>query len=311
MELDNQRQRMLSFISHTEEMNKLRRSLSSPADNERQTGAESVNASAGHDRSNASTLPAPLPRSEYANHAYSIGDNIVGVDFYIACDQGDLADVTAFVQHNTPSRAVLQYGLEHASFGGQAEVARFLLANGASLHSNVFARLEPQKFGNISTFERHPRGPDLPAQDITRALEVAVGSYDMTIVQKLLDHGANPHYATLSLHLLSQNHDPSNPYLARVPVPFSRRKPVAEYLLTVDGVQVDEKRDIPLRFDPQVATNVVFNPAATQSCTPLDAALQNKDWDFAEWLLDHGGARDKLGALDPRTGQPATLASQQ
>ncbi|KAK2733526.1 ankyrin repeat protein [Colletotrichum kahawae] len=63
------------------------------------------------------------------------------VHFYIACANGSLQEVTSFIQKTlTPSQAILQHGLEQASFGNQPAVAQYLLERDTPLHNNVFSR---------------------------------------------------------------------------------------------------------------------------------------------------------------------------
>ncbi|KAI8191111.1 hypothetical protein KHU50_000314 [Colletotrichum sp. SAR 10_65] len=87
-------------------------------------------------------LPPTLPRPEYSLTADLISLDDEEVRFYVACENGSVEEVAAFVQQtHSPSQAVLQHGLEQASFGNQPAVARYLLERGTPLHGNVFNRV--------------------------------------------------------------------------------------------------------------------------------------------------------------------------
>ncbi|KAF3804397.1 hypothetical protein GCG54_00000750 [Colletotrichum gloeosporioides] len=86
-------------------------------------------------------LPPMLPRPDYSLTANLINPDDEEVHFYIACATGSLQEVASFTQKTpTPSQAILQHGLEQASFGNQPAVAQYLLSRGTPLHSNVFSR---------------------------------------------------------------------------------------------------------------------------------------------------------------------------
>lgn len=87
-------------------------------------------------------LPPLLPRPQYALEPYLISQAIWEVCFYVACEQGQMPRVTTLAEEYNPSQAVLQFGLEQASFGNQPAVVRYLLERGMILHDNAFLRCE-------------------------------------------------------------------------------------------------------------------------------------------------------------------------
>ncbi|KAH7144218.1 hypothetical protein B0J13DRAFT_635190 [Dactylonectria estremocensis] len=125
-------------------------------------------------------LPPHLPRPEYAERARLIGQYEQEIPFYVACELGLMPQVASFIQEANPSQAVLQFGLEQASFGNQPTVARFLLERGTILHDNVFLRREGGEPGNslndISIFDRERQESQDP----------------LDLVQVFLDFGWHP-----------------------------------------------------------------------------------------------------------------------
>lgn len=86
-------------------------------------------------------LPPRLPRPDYVITPGSLDRDDTSLELYLACEEGRMAEIAAFVEmEKTPSHAVLQYGLEQASFYYKPEVARYLLAKGAVLHTFCFMR---------------------------------------------------------------------------------------------------------------------------------------------------------------------------
>ncbi|KAF5506029.1 hypothetical protein CGCS363_v005424 [Colletotrichum siamense] len=110
-------------------------------------------------------LPPTLTRPEYSLIADLISLADEEVRFYVACEDGSVEEVASFIQRtSTPSQAVLQHGLEQASFGNQPAVARYLLERGTSLHGNVFSRARRVKtkdrsyLADVSIFDRTQTG---------------------------------------------------------------------------------------------------------------------------------------------------------
>lgn len=78
-------------------------------------------------------LPPRLPRPLYAVIPNCLGKTEAELDFYVACEQGQLDEVTVFFRDHKPSQPVRQYGLEQASFANQPAVARYLLEHSTVL----------------------------------------------------------------------------------------------------------------------------------------------------------------------------------
>ncbi|KAF5523621.1 Homeobox protein Wariai [Colletotrichum aenigma] len=133
-------------------------------------------------------LPPTLPRPEYSLTADLISLDDEEVRFYVACENGSVEEVASFVQQtNSPSQAVLQHGLEQASFGNQPAVARFLLERGTPLHGNIFSRA------------RRVKTKDRPfyLEDVTIFDETQSGGEDTLIplIRVFLDFGWHPNQA--------------------------------------------------------------------------------------------------------------------
>lgn len=72
-------------------------------------------------------------------------------------------------------------------------------------------------------------------------------------------------------------------------IPFSQRRGLAEHLLTLGVVNVNEVKFIP------TITELHQPPGWGEDATPLSHASAAQDWEFAEWLLEHGADPDALG----------------
>jgi ankyrin repeat protein len=311
-------------------------------------------------------LPPWLPRPEYAATANLVSQDEKEIDFYAACEQGHLEDVTRFIEEQNPSQGVRQYGLEQASFGNQATIARYLLKQGTILHVNVFERScpypeHPEKLGGkaVSIFDKdrlqdplellkvfvefgwHPNqawidplgeqghvvlqrpscvanrplvtfllehGADPNLGDSTygehgvyplcrrcgHLANMAVGQYDPSLIDLLLAHGAQPAYSRL-LHRIACFQGDQDTHLWET-VPFARRRPLAEHLLPLSVVDVNEVRSIDRHL-------LAAPPGWGEDETPLSYACAAQDWEFAEWLLDNGADPGVVGgkAFQPRS----------
>ena len=144
-------------------------------------------------------LPPLLPRPQYALEPYLISQAIWEVYFYVACEQGQMPRVTSLAEEYNPSQAILQFGLEQASFGNQPAVARYLLEKGTILHDNAFLRCE---FGQeLSIFDRARDDPialvqAIKAGQMPKDKETSIfdrGREDpIALVQVYLDFGWHP-----------------------------------------------------------------------------------------------------------------------
>ncbi|KAI0141562.1 hypothetical protein GGR57DRAFT_495950 [Xylariaceae sp. FL1272] len=170
-------------------------------------------------------LPPRLPRPEYALTANSLDRSAGALEFYWACEHGDLDVVAAFVerQHDPPGQGTLQYGLEQASFGCRVAVVQCLLTRGTILHTNCFYRTlatDKQPGGktakDVSILERESEGGisnnDDGIAELLRAFAHHKATNDLSILKLLLDLGADPNlgphtgqHATLSRQRLAVN----------------------------------------------------------------------------------------------------------
>ncbi|KAK1846938.1 ankyrin repeat protein [Colletotrichum chrysophilum] len=135
-----------------------------------------------------SPLPPALPRPEYSLIAHLISLDDEEDRFYVACENGSVEEVASFVQQtNSPSQAVLQHGLEQASFGNQPAVARYLLERGTPLHGNVFSRARRVKTKDRSFY----------LEDVTIFDRTQSGREDTLIplIRVFLDFGWHPNQA--------------------------------------------------------------------------------------------------------------------
>ncbi|KAI8316862.1 hypothetical protein K4K61_000146 [Colletotrichum sp. SAR11_59] len=132
-------------------------------------------------------LPPTLPRPDYSLTADLLSLDDEEVRFYVACENGSVEEVGSFVQRtNSPSQAVLQHGLEQASFGNQPAVARYLLERGTPLHGNAFSRARRVKTKDRSYLE-----------DVTIFDRKHSGGEDtlITLIRVFLDFGWHPNQA--------------------------------------------------------------------------------------------------------------------
>lgn len=309
-------------------------------------------------------LPPRLPRPEYVLTPGSLDRDDSSLEFYLACEEGRMAEVAAFVEIDgkRPSQGVLQYGLEQASFCFKAEVARYLLSKGAVLHTFCFMRtvkvltdssgvswkepcildkcdqadtdsiismllafidvgswhpnqpwespINKQPYVALCTYiagsERkvlefllahgadpnlgsHNRSPDmfLRGWALNRQcpllLNSAAADFDQSLVELLIRYGAKPDCEGLHmLHSVVRPHKQSD--FATI------RRPFAEYLLTRGLADVNEIRGMPWRHE---GTRLMLG-YYTDNETPLTYACAASDWEFVEWLLEHGADPDLL-----------------
>lgn len=129
-------------------------------------------------------LPPRLPRPEYATTPNLISRDSESLSFFVACEQGRMGDVTRFVQQRGPNHADRQFALEQASFGGQPEVARYLLESGTTLHGNAFERPCP-KTGSASS----------AAMPTTCIFDEKRTQDPLKLVEIFMEHGWNPNQA--------------------------------------------------------------------------------------------------------------------
>ncbi|KAF9878956.1 nacht and ankyrin domain protein [Colletotrichum karsti] len=307
-------------------------------------------------------LPPILPRPEYALKPYVISHADSVVHFLAACEEGLLEEVSAFIQRQKPSQAILQYGLEHASFENQVAVVRYLLDLGAKLHGNVFVRPESQPctrrqpvYADVCIFDpgREDKGDLLPLvkvltefgwhpnqawkltlynvakialpyrgclmnkplskfllehgadpnidgghlvkngsptlqRETGELLNAAFGLWDMELVDMLLAHGANLSYAR-PLHSLVSGQVKQLRNLDIWNVPFSRRRPLAEHVLELGLMGVNDVKMVPY-------TDMICRQrGSTYETTAFAYACAAQDYEYAEWLLERGANPELAG----------------
>ncbi|SPO07176.1 uncharacterized protein DNG_09870 [Cephalotrichum gorgonifer] len=215
-------------------------------------------------------IPPTLTRPEYALEANLIGRDDSELEFYLACEQGVMGDVMRYVETTNPSCAMRQYGLEQASFGCQLGVARYLLENGASLHSNVFSRpVPPYELSEACIFDRiiwrNPDGNTNASGDIIPLLQV------------FIDAGWHPNKAWYGAAMDA----PCVPFDIYTSI---YRRPLLEFLLS-HGVDPNLGRHGSRFYKPPfIATDSLDR----ESGHALDFAAQELSRDKVETLLAHG-----------------------
>ncbi|RYP47642.1 hypothetical protein DL768_006340 [Monosporascus sp. mg162] len=151
-------------------------------------------------------------------------------------------------------------------------VLKFLLAHGADPNLGKF-----DKGTNMPgvTFAVNRQSPAM--------LNYAVARSDLSLVDLLLRHGARADCE--GLHLLHSIARPSNH--GDFPV---LRRPLAEYLLNHNLANVNEVKPTPWRHEG----SKLHMGGYTETETPLTLACAASDWEFVEWLLEHGADPDAL-----------------
>ncbi|RSL50070.1 hypothetical protein CEP54_012106 [Fusarium duplospermum] len=120
----------------------------------------------------------------------------------------------------------------------------------------------------------------------TNVLGKAIITGDISLVALLVAHGADPAYAN-PLHELVKWR--GGMYITA----FSVRLPMAEYVLSCGMADVNDIRKVPfLDMSP---------PGRIEDMTPFSRACAAQDWEYAEWLLEHGADPDLLNgrAFEP------------
>ncbi|KAL6411672.1 ankyrin repeat protein [Ilyonectria robusta] len=219
-------------------------------------------------------LPPRLPRPEYVVTAKLISPDQSELRFYDACEQGLMDRVESFVQEGNPSQAVLQYGLEQASFGNQPVVARYLLEQGAILHDNVLLRSwshAPTVYGNkpknVTIFDRDREDP-LPLVKVLLDFgwhpnQLWNGLYAVNNIDKvpLLESLSNKPLLTT---LLSHGADPN---LSRLNVGIYDRRPLDRRCGRVLNAAVGQG-------DPELVALLLAHGAQPSYAHPLHSLVQ-------------------------------------
>lgn len=170
-----------------------------------------------------------------------------------------------------PVQRVPRTPLSYAPCLANKPLVAFLLAHGADPN---LGRPPGAVFGSVPLDRRSGQ-----------VLNAAVGLWDPTLIDMLLDHGADPTYAHV-LHSVARYHGVPN--LNPEPMPFARRRPLAEHLLAVGAATIKDVRTV-------TDLHVDDRPAGSSTVTtPFAYACAAQDWQFAEWLLERGADPDML-----------------
>ncbi|RYP90301.1 hypothetical protein DL770_003597 [Monosporascus sp. CRB-9-2] len=151
-------------------------------------------------------------------------------------------------------------------------ILKFLLAHGADPNLGKFDKGTNVPGVTLSVNRQSPA-----------MLNYAVAKSDLSMVDLLLRYGARPDCEGLHLlHSIAQSFDHGD---------FTvRRRPLAEYLLNHGLANVNEVKPMPWRHE---GTKLHMG-GYTETETPLTRACAASDWEFVEWLLEHGADPDAL-----------------
>ncbi|KAI1875602.1 uncharacterized protein JN550_001888 [Neoarthrinium moseri] len=85
-------------------------------------------------------LPRRVPEPDFLMNGQEIyNKDDASLQFYPACAEGELDKMRSFVGHSRPPHSDLQYGLEKAAHGFQAEIIQYLMQErNVKLHTRVF-----------------------------------------------------------------------------------------------------------------------------------------------------------------------------
>ncbi|KAI8663633.1 hypothetical protein NCS57_00964800 [Fusarium keratoplasticum] len=120
----------------------------------------------------------------------------------------------------------------------------------------------------------------------SKVLGYAILTGDPTLVALLVAHGADPAYA-MPLHELVKWKGGAGT------TAFSVRRPMAEFILSSGMAGVNDIKKVPF-LD-------MTRPARMENLTTFAFACAGQDWEYAEWLLEHGADPNLLNgrAFEP------------
>jgi hypothetical protein len=193
--------------------------------------------------------------------------SLSGAVIQAACDNHSLPLFELCLQHGYhPNRQIPsndgRFGTALTHCIDNEDITRFLLQNGADANVAPFHDNRLLNWGPRAT----------PPMDRTSglALDRAVKTGNSTVIQMLLDHGANPRYSR-PLHGVIQRHKDQG-----------------------DATSGDWRSLMETLLEHGADVNGVTYSGGT----PLTRAVANQMWDIAEFLLERGA--------DPRRVQPAS-----
>jgi hypothetical protein len=149
-----------------------------------------------------------------------------------------------------------------------------LLAHGASVNLGTDDR------------PRHNHGVKIVSlvRQSGQALDRAVRSWDVGLIDFLIDHGANKAYAVPLFGVARYQCSKLPGY---TPTPWATRQVVAEHLVSRDLAGVNDVKKIPDK-------HIIPHIQELEEWTPFSYACSAEDWEFAEWLLEQGADPDLL-----------------
>ncbi|RYP72545.1 hypothetical protein DL769_004435 [Monosporascus sp. CRB-8-3] len=149
---------------------------------------------------------------------------------------------------------------------------KFLLAHGADPNVGSFGRTSSVKGANFALNRQSPA-----------VLNAVVAKFDPSLIDLLLRHGARRDCEGLHLlHSIVRRENRDN---------FAElRRPFAQFLLDQGLADVNEVKKMPWRHEG----TMYHLPGYYETETPLTLACAASDWEFVEWLLEHGADPDAL-----------------
>ncbi|RYO82878.1 hypothetical protein DL766_007810 [Monosporascus sp. MC13-8B] len=149
---------------------------------------------------------------------------------------------------------------------------KFLLAHGADPNVGSFGKTSSTSGVNFALDRQCPA-----------VLNGIVEKFDPSLVDLLLRHGARRNCEGLYLlHLIVQRENRNN---------FAKlRRPLAQFLLDQGLADVNEAKKMLWRHEG----TRYYIPGSYETETPLTLACAASDWEYVEWLLEHGADPDAL-----------------
>ncbi|RYP67725.1 hypothetical protein DL770_008563 [Monosporascus sp. CRB-9-2] len=149
---------------------------------------------------------------------------------------------------------------------------KFLLAHGADPNVGSFGKTSSVEGANFALNRQSPA-----------VLNGIVAKFDPSLIDLVLKHGARRDCEGLHLlHSIVRRQNQDN---------FAElRRPLAQFLLDQGLADVNEVKKMPWRHEG--TRHYISGSWETE--TPLTLACAASDWEFVEWLLEHGADPDAL-----------------